>query len=120
LYNEMDCHISCVSFGLIDYAQPNVQKLVPYHPTDKLFRMKKEPVFESSGLSDDYFEIEVFGLKAYHKFFPQTYFVDSQGYVLNTINDMLLGKIKYKGDYTKAKIKVTVDKDGKITYEDVA
>jgi hypothetical protein len=119
-YKEFSCYLSEVNSTILYVFGVNGANFAPFHSTNKLFTMKKEPEFDSLGLSDDYVEIEVFGLKAYHKFFPQTYFVDSQGYVLNTINDMLLGKIKYKGDHTKAKIKVTVDKDGNITYEDVA
>jgi hypothetical protein len=95
-------------------------KFVTFHPTDKLFKMKKEPEFESLGLSDDCVEINVFGVKVNHpKDSSYIFFVEENGVVRDS-SGYWRAKIKYKGDYTKAKIKVTVDKDGNITYKDVA
>jgi hypothetical protein len=116
LYNKNFCRID--HDGFIEQYPSSF--LAIFHPTDKLFKMEKEPEFESLGLSDDCVEIDVFGLKLYErKGLDEIYNVCKDGAVRD-FSGRFKGKIKYKGDYTKAKIKVTVDKDGNITYENVA
>jgi hypothetical protein len=119
LYNGMVCRIG--EKDLIQFINNNdIPFPVRFTSTEKLCIMKKEPEFESLGLSDDCVEIEVFGLKLYQdKMECVGYSVEKCGFIRDSLG-YWHGKIKYKGDHDKAKIKVTVDKDGNITYEDVA
>jgi hypothetical protein len=129
LFDDYECMFSkrgihdgryCSPIIVYKYMKDKDSHECPFHPTDKLFKMKKEPEFQSLGLSDDCAEIEVFGLKLYQdKMECVGYSVEKCGFIRDSLG-YWHGKIKYKGDHDKAKIKVTVDKDGNITYEDVA
>jgi hypothetical protein len=143
LFDDYECMFSkrgihngryCSPIIVYKYSVEKESHECPFHPTDKLFKMKKEPEFQSLGLSDDCVEIEVFGLNLYqekgHSHFysvvdsaytiPRDVHSEGKASVFRGDINRSLGKIKYKGDHDKAKIKVTVDKDGNITYEDVA
>lgn len=106
-----------IVFGNIRIGESNI---APFHLTDKLFTMKKEPDYEVLGLHDNYVEIEVFGLKAYQPLSTwYSYTLDSNGFVYMVIYDKIIGRVNIKGKITKAEIRVAVSKDKKITYEQV-
>lgn len=94
-----------------------VSHAAPYSITEKFFSMKKEPDYEVLGLHDDWVEIEVWGLKAYQALNQADYSILEGGSVYDEHHDITIGRVKFKGDHKKAKIRVTVSADKKITYE---
>lgn len=108
------------NIGIIHYADGQDTHIAPFHLTDKLFTMKKEPEYEILGLHDGWVEVEVFGLKTYQKIDRVSiYHLDDDGFIRIGNDSYLSGRIKFKGDHKKAKLKVTVDKDGNVAYENL-
>ena len=120
-YKDYPCNSgSIICFG---NQRIGVDNIVPFHSTDKFFTMKKEPDYEVLGLHDNYVEIEVFGLKAYQeKGTSSSYHVKDEylgsGFVCTSVL-RYIGRVKLKGDSGVGRIRVTVDKDGIITYEHI-
>ena len=117
-YNGCVCRINSVNNTIIYKTITLAEFYAPFHLTDKLFTMKKEPEYEILGLHDDLVGVEVFGLKTYlEKNSYYIFYMDIIGIVFEEKYRTYIGRVKFKGDHTKAKVKVTVDKDGNVTYE---
>ena len=115
-YNDFICKISEIDKNILYIGAYG--RYAPFHSTNKLFTMKKEPEYEVLGLHDDWVEIEVFGLKAHQRVSTSVvYYLEDDGFVIRNDDRYLSGRVKFKGDHTKAKIRVTVRADKKITYE---
>lgn len=95
---------------------PNSFDKSKHNPSEKMFLRKQKPAYEVLGLKDGWFEVEVFGLKTYQTYGTDTYDLYDDGEVLNDCAETV-GYVAFSGDFSSATIKVTIEPDGTIVYE---